>query len=108
LQNLEDIEENTPLSKEQLLRKSAIQKDLMTLFEHEEDFWHQRGRENWLLKGDNNTKYFHRIANGHKRKKLFSLYKKDPILFKGHLSYLIMLLSFIKNCLGHRLLIISN
>jgi hypothetical protein len=71
---LEDIEENTPLFKEQLLRKSAIQKDLMNLFEHEEDFWHQRGRENWLLKGDNNTEYFHRIANGHKRKKtIFSL-----------------------------------
>jgi hypothetical protein len=74
LQNLEDIEENSPPSKEQLLRKSAIQKDLMTLFQHEEDFWHQRGRDNWLLKGDNNTEYFHRIANGHKRKKtIFSL-----------------------------------
>jgi hypothetical protein len=107
LQNPEYIEENTPLSKEQLLRKSAIQKDLMTLFEHEEDFWHQRGRENWLLKGNNNTEYFHRIANGHKTKKN-SLYKMGPILFKGHLSYWIMLLSFIKICLGRRLPIISN
>jgi hypothetical protein len=46
----------------------------MSLFEHEEEIWHQRGKENWLLKGDNNTEYYHRIANGHKRKKtIFSL-----------------------------------
>jgi hypothetical protein len=34
----------------------------------EELYWHKRFNENWLLKGDNNTSYFHRKANGKKEK----------------------------------------
>jgi hypothetical protein len=30
--------------------------------------WQRRGGENWFLKGDANTNYFHMIANGRKRK----------------------------------------
>jgi hypothetical protein len=33
-----------------------------------EEYWHQRGRRNWILKGDANTKYFHAFANGRRRK----------------------------------------
>jgi hypothetical protein len=46
----------------------------MQIYESEEAFWHQRGRENWLLQGDNNTEFFHRSASGQKRKRtMFSL-----------------------------------
>jgi hypothetical protein len=34
----------------------------------EEDYWRQRGRQEWLLKGGANTKLFHAFANGRKRK----------------------------------------
>lgn len=34
----------------------------------EEIFWKQRGNNNWILKGDSNTKYFQLIANGRRRK----------------------------------------
>jgi hypothetical protein len=71
LQNLEDLEENGTLSREELIRKSQIQQDLMQIYELEEDYWHQRGREKWLLKGDNNTEFFHRIANGHRIQRTF-------------------------------------
>jgi hypothetical protein len=74
LSDLEEIEENLLLSRSQLIRKSQIQKELMQIYESEEAFWHQRGRENWLLQGDNNTKFFHRSASGQKRKRtMFSL-----------------------------------
>jgi hypothetical protein len=42
---------------------------LLHIFEEEELYWFKRSHENWLLKGDNNTVYFHRIANGKKRSK---------------------------------------
>jgi hypothetical protein len=34
----------------------------------EEEYWRRRGRQNWILFGDANTKYFHTIANDRRRK----------------------------------------
>lgn len=66
LEVLEKQEEG--LSTDQLDRKSFIQAELMRLLEEEESYWHKRSNVNWLLKGDNNTTFFHRVANGKKRK----------------------------------------
>lgn len=44
------------------------EEELMKIFENEELLWQRRGGEQWLLKGDANTGYFHGIANGWKRK----------------------------------------
>jgi hypothetical protein len=44
----------------------------MLIYENEEAFWRQRGREQWLQY--HNTEFFHRCANGRKRKRtMFSL-----------------------------------
>jgi hypothetical protein len=32
----------------------------------EEQYWHKRSSSRSLLKGDNNTEFFHRMANGKK------------------------------------------
>jgi mannosylglycoprotein endo-beta-mannosidase len=40
----------------------------MEIYKGEESFWWQRSRQNWILKGDANTTYFHAIANGRRRK----------------------------------------
>jgi mannosylglycoprotein endo-beta-mannosidase len=78
LDMLEDLEEKGCISRLQACRKSQIQIELLTLLEKEEAFWQQRSRENWLLQGDNNTRFFHRIANGRKRKRtMFSLKDGD-------------------------------
>lgn len=71
LLTLEILVEDNMLSSEQLERKTEIQKQLMVIFEHEEIYWNERSNCNWLLKGDGNTKYFHRIENG-KNKKQFT------------------------------------
>jgi hypothetical protein len=65
---LEAIEETMILSFDQS-KNSKIQEELMLIYENEEAFWSQRSREQWLLKGDNNTEFFHRCANGQKRKR---------------------------------------
>ena len=53
----------------------------MTVYEAEELMWQRRGGENWLLKGDSNTGYFHGVANGRKRKCLIkSLMDGDRVI----------------------------
>jgi hypothetical protein len=50
----------------------------MKILDEEEMYWYKRSHENWLLKGDNNTSFFHRIANGKKRKQtIYSLQDGD-------------------------------
>jgi hypothetical protein len=41
---------------------------MMDLLSTEEEYWRRRGRRQWLLKGDANTKFFHAFGNGRKRK----------------------------------------
>jgi hypothetical protein len=57
-----------------------IRVELLGILEEEELYWHKRS-ESWLMKGDNNTKYFHRIANGKKRKQIiYSLNHGDSVI----------------------------
>ena len=73
LAKLETLEENSYLTTEQLAKLGQIQNELLFLLEKEEDYWQQRASERWLLQGDNNNEYFHRVANGRKRKKIHLL-----------------------------------
>jgi len=69
--NMEIEEENGPLSSSQLMRRADLKCELLSILEEEELYWFKRSHETWLHKGDNNTEYFHRIANGRKRKKYY-------------------------------------
>jgi hypothetical protein len=73
LEFLEVLEEDNILSGDQYARKGTIQDNLMKIYEEEEDFWFDRSSKKWLLEGDNNTAYFHRIANGRERKKILCI-----------------------------------
>lgn len=69
LEKLELLEELQALPPVMLDRKTFIQTELLKLLEEEESYWHKRSSLNWLLKGDNNTEFFHRVANGKKKEK---------------------------------------
>lgn len=74
LAQLERLEEDDMLTEQQRERKCAITVEFLKILEEEELYWFKRSHETWLLKGDNNTEFFHRIANGEKRKStIFSL-----------------------------------
>lgn len=50
-------------------RKVEVIVELQKLLAEEEIFWFEKFHENWLLKGDQNTNYFHWIVNERRRKK---------------------------------------
>lgn len=52
---LEDLEETSRISREQIIRKHWILYENFKLLEQEEMYWIQSSHETWLLKGDNNT-----------------------------------------------------
>jgi hypothetical protein len=45
----------------------VISENLKSL-EQKKLYWYERSHETWLLKSDTNTSYFHKCANGRKRK----------------------------------------
>lgn len=67
---LESKEEQGSLSANLLSKKAALQTELGKMYEKEESYCHKRSNVTWLLKGDNNTKKFHRIANGENGKNI--------------------------------------
>lgn len=81
LHELEKEEEKGPLTYAKLNARVHMISELMKILEEEELYWHKRTSETWLHKGDNNIEYFHRIANGRKRKNtIFSLQDGDKTI----------------------------
>lgn len=72
LSTLEKAEELNGLATAQWQRKARVLSENLKLLEQEELYWFNRSHETWLLHGDLNTKYFHRVASGRKRKKKYN------------------------------------
>ena len=66
-----------------MVRKVWLIKESLQLLDQEESYWVKRCHEQWLLKGDSNTKYFHSIANGRKRKNYVLFLESDGIVIEG-------------------------
>jgi hypothetical protein len=60
---LEQIEESNPLDMDNIRKRCTHMVELLKMLEEEELHWFKRSHETWLLKGDNNTEFFHRVAN---------------------------------------------
>lgn len=98
---LHDLEEIQPLSTEMLARRGDINAALFDIYDEEEEYWQRKAGQNWLQKGDNNTTYFHRIANGRKRKNtIFSLQNGEDVI-QGTYALLEHATDFYKKLFGH-------
>ena len=80
---IEQMEEESFLPLSMLNRKVEIQSKILKLLGDEELYWLKRSHETWLHEGDNNTEYFHRVANGRKRKNNIISFKKDDEIIEG-------------------------
>jgi len=72
----EKMEEANPLPAHLLERKTFILSEKNRLLEEEESYLHKRSNNKWLLEGDLNTEFFHRVANGKKGIIPFSAFRK--------------------------------
>ncbi|XP_073360631.1 uncharacterized protein [Aegilops tauschii subsp. strangulata] len=97
---LEEIEESGPLSPEMYSIKVDVSAELHELLVNEEIFWLQQSHERWLLKGDLNTDYYHKIANGRKRKNTIHSVKVGDVEIEGTDNLITHATEFYKNFFG--------
>ena len=60
--------ESQILSQQELDLKQSVNERITQFLREEEIKWFQRAKTKDMLEGDNNTKYFHMMANGKRRK----------------------------------------
>jgi hypothetical protein len=69
------------LSQKELDLKQSVKERITQLLREEEIKWFQRAKTKDLLEGDNNTKYFHMVANGKRRKtRIFQLEQEGEVI----------------------------
>lgn len=75
LTELDNIEERRDLFPQEWEIRYELEREVENIYLQEEIWWQRRGGEQWLLSGGGcNTSFFHKIANGRKRKShIFSL-----------------------------------
>lgn len=68
IDELDKKAENTILSDQEINLKRYLNEQLVHLLREEQLKWYERAKKKDLLGGDNNTQYFHLVANGKHRK----------------------------------------
>jgi len=67
IRELKCFEEAQGLVEKERVQKLDMIMELEKTLLFEEVNWRQKSRALWLKEGDNNTKFFHRVANSHRR-----------------------------------------
>ena len=67
----DDLEKERGLDLEEVEERAKARVDFKSWALLEEISWRQKSRETWLKEGDKNTRFFHRMANAHRRTNFF-------------------------------------
>jgi hypothetical protein len=91
LDELDRIGENRELTVEEVNKRDECSNSLERILFQEEVSWRQKSRALWLKEGDQNTRYFHRVANSHRRNNTVAAMlvdgnkTEDPAAITGHI-----------------------
>ena len=74
---LDEWSNSRPLAPIEWNERYELDKELQKILEDEEIQWQKRSGEKWILDGDSNTSYFHKCANGRRRKMQIKMLEID-------------------------------
>ena len=81
IDSLDKKAEASPLSDNEINMKHYLKERLVILLREEEMKWYERAKMNTLLQGDDNTQFFHLVANGkHRKQHIYQLEREDGII----------------------------
>lgn len=72
IERLDQEESALELLEKDLLLRNKLKRGASNIFYKEEISWQQKSRLNWLKRGDANTSFFHKVANGRKARNFIS------------------------------------
>ena len=82
LLGLDAKEDLRGLSNEEDSRRTQVTGDIATLAALEKTFWRQKSRALYVKERDNNTRFFHRLANSHRRTNHIRSIEVDGVLYE--------------------------
>uniref|UniRef100_A0A2N9IL89 Reverse transcriptase zinc-binding domain-containing protein n=1 Tax=Fagus sylvatica TaxID=28930 RepID=A0A2N9IL89_FAGSY len=82
LQSFDEKEASSFLTPKEQVSCEACKSELEKLALLEEVSWRQKSRVLWLKEGDNNTKFFHQMANSHRRNNYMERVEVDGAVFE--------------------------
>ena len=70
------------LTKTKMNERNELRSQIEHLLSLEEISWRQKSRMLCIKEGDNNTKFFHKIANSHRRYNHLSFLEVDGVIYE--------------------------
>jgi hypothetical protein len=84
IDEVDAMAEVRPLYEQEIEPKSQSNEQIANLLGVEEIEWNQRSKSHFILEGDSNIRYFHRVAKGVHRKKLIHCLVHDEVTIERH------------------------
>ena len=73
IERIDRLEQEGNLSQDLITLRNLRRKELGEVLLKEEVHWRQSSRIKWIKEGDSNSKFFHRVANGRRKRKFINL-----------------------------------
>ena len=94
---LDDKEGEYGLSEVEIGERAVLRSQIQNLLSLEEVSWRQKSRMLCIKEGDNNTKFFHKVANSRRRNNHTNMYEVNGFIYEGKSEMADQAVQFYKN-----------